>query len=158
MALALAAGAVLLAGAASIGKGRFTELDVERINLREADGTIGMVIANRERLPGLYLRTTEHAHDRGGDKSGMLLFNDVTDGVQPPVLSGQDKAANAAGDYAITPRVLLGKSGSQNAALLLNDGNGPPPLQLEVTPDGQASVVFLDEDGKTVHGIAPAAG
>lgn len=126
MALALAAGAVLLAGAASIGKGRFTELDVERINLREADGTIGMVIANRERLPGLYLRTTEHAHDRGGDKSGMLLFNDVTDGVQPPVLSGQDKAANAAGDYAITPRVLLGKSGSQNAALLLNDGNGPP--------------------------------
>lgn len=211
VALALAAGAVLLAGAASIGKGRFTELDVERINLREADGTLRMVIANRERLPGLYLHNTEHPHDRGGDKSGMLffndegtenggliyngyrqpdgsvssglsltfdryqqdqqlqllgvdqggrafaglMFNDVADGVQRPVLSAQDKAANAAGDYAITPRVFLGKSASQNAALLLSDGNGNPRLQLEVTPDGQASVVFLDEAGQAVHRIAP---
>ena len=212
-AVALAVAGGLLMGAATTGNARFQELDVERINLREADGTLRMVIANRDRFPGLYLHNSEHAHDRGGDKSGMLffndegtenggliyngyrkpdgkvssglsltfdryqqdqqmqllgvdqggrsfaglMFNDVADGVERPVLSEADKAANAAGDYAVTPRVFLGKSGSQNAALVLNDGNGKARLQLEVTPDGQASVVFLDESGKEVHRIAPPA-
>ena len=209
--LVLTAAAGLLAGAAAYGPARFTELDVERINLREADGTLRMVIANRERFPGLYLHNTEHPHDRGGDKSGMLffndegtenggliyngyqkadgtvssglsltfdryqqdqqvqllgvdqggrsfvglMFNDVADGVARPVLSDADKAANQAGNYAVTPRVFLGKSGSQNASLVLNDGDGKPRLQLEVTPDGSASVVFLDASGKEVHRISP---
>jgi|SRR5574344_1619784 hypothetical protein len=212
-ALAVAAIGGLLMGAAATGNARFQVLDVERINLREADGTIRMVIANRERFPGLYLKNTEHPHDRGGDKSGMLffndegtenggliyngslkpdgrpssglsltfdryqqdqqmqllgvdqngrhfaglMFNDVADGVVRPVRSEQDEQANAAGDYAITPRVFLGKSGSQNASLLLNDGAGKPRLQLEVTPEGQASVVFLDAAGKEVHRIMPPA-
>lgn len=201
----------LLMGAASVGNGRFRELDVERINLREADGTFRMVIANRARFPGLYLHNREHPHDRGGDKSGMLfftdegsensgliyngyrqpdgevssglsltfdryqqdqqvqllgvdqggrsfaglMFNDVAGGVERPLLSDADKAANDAGDHAITPRVFLGKSGSRNATQVLNDGQGNAHLQLEVTPDGQASVVFLDEAGKEVHRIAP---
>ena len=56
-ALAVAAIGGLLMGAAATGNARFQVLDVERINLREADGTIRMVIANRERFPGLYLKT-----------------------------------------------------------------------------------------------------
>lgn len=212
-ALTVAAAGGLLMGAAATGNARFDVLDVERINLREADGTLRMVIANRQRFPGLYLHNTEHPHDRGGDKSGMLffndegtenggliyngyrkpdgtvssglsltfdryqqdqqlqllgvdqggrsfaglMFNDVADGVQRPVLSEQDKAANAAGDYAITPRVFLGKSGSQNATLVLNDGQGKPRIELSVAPDGQASLVFRDGQGAEVHRLAPPA-
>lgn len=95
--------------------------------------------------------------DQNGRHFAGLMFNDVADGVVRPVRSEQDEQANAAGDYAITPRVFLGKSGSQNASLVLNDGAGKPRLQLEVTPEGQASVVFLDAAGKEVHRIMPPA-
>ena len=72
-----------------IGKGRFTELDVERINLREADGTLRMVIANRERFPGLYLHNTV---------SGKWQFlNSYKDGVAH---------ADVAGEYLLTNQNL----------------------------------------------------
>lgn len=50
-ALTVAAAGGLLMGAAATGNARFDVLDVERINLREADGTLRMVIANRQRFP-----------------------------------------------------------------------------------------------------------
>ena len=48
---AMAAGPVHSVFAQSDRKQRFTEIDVERINIREADGTVKLVIANRERAP-----------------------------------------------------------------------------------------------------------
>ena len=38
-------------GVAQGQKQRFTEIDVERINVLEADGTVKLVIANRQRAP-----------------------------------------------------------------------------------------------------------
>jgi hypothetical protein len=39
-------------------KQRFTEVDVERINVIEADGTVKLVIANRERAPTRSVRVS----------------------------------------------------------------------------------------------------
>jgi hypothetical protein len=43
----------VLAGFAAPKVQRFDEIDVHRINVREADGTLRMVISNQARLPGV---------------------------------------------------------------------------------------------------------
>jgi hypothetical protein len=50
-------------------------VDVQRINVREPDGTLRMVIANTARMPGLYFKGNEWRHaNRSG--AGILFFND----------------------------------------------------------------------------------
>jgi len=55
-------------------KQRFTEIDVQRINVREPDGTLRTVISNKARFPGLIIRGKEYRHPRS--QAGMLFFND----------------------------------------------------------------------------------
>ncbi len=62
------------------GTAKFTEIDAERINIREKDGKLRLVIANTDRMPGgtvagvpLKFRDGK----RGG--AGMILFNDEGD-------------------------------------------------------------------------------
>jgi hypothetical protein len=53
----------------------FEQIDVERINVIERDGSIRMVIANRERTPG----PMEHGKPFGypsGTRVGMIFYND----------------------------------------------------------------------------------
>jgi hypothetical protein len=72
---------VTLAGAAfgpGRGTARFTELEVERINVVEADGRYALVIANAARLPGPIVRGQEYPVEISGGRaqaSGMLFFN-----------------------------------------------------------------------------------
>src|SRR4051812_46978325 len=69
-------GAVLLAGfAAKPQPNRFDEITVERINVVEKDGTLRMVIANRDRSPS----PMEYGKPFGqgaGDRPGIIFFND----------------------------------------------------------------------------------
>jgi hypothetical protein len=54
---------------------RFDEIDVHRINVREPDGTLRMVISNHARLPGVIVRGKESPRvDR--PYAGMLFYND----------------------------------------------------------------------------------
>lgn len=50
------------------------ELDVQRINLVEPDGTLRMVISDKARFPGLIVKGKEYPHPR--PQAGMLFFND----------------------------------------------------------------------------------
>ena len=54
---------------------RFDVIDVERINLREPDGTLRLVLSNRAQFPGLYFENTEYEHPNRST-AGMLFFND----------------------------------------------------------------------------------
>lgn len=66
---------LVLAGFASPRVQRFDEIDVHRINVRESDGTLRMVISNRARLPGVIEKGKEHLKtDR--PYAGMLFYND----------------------------------------------------------------------------------
>jgi hypothetical protein len=57
------------------GKQRFKELDVQRINLVEPDGTSRLVISNKALAPGIIIKGQEHPHpDR--KTAGMIFFND----------------------------------------------------------------------------------
>jgi hypothetical protein len=65
----------MLAGSAGAKIQHFDEIDVRRINIREPDGTLRLVISNHARLPGVIIQGKEHPPvDR--PYAGMLFYND----------------------------------------------------------------------------------
>ena len=63
---------LVLAGVVAAKTETFDEIDVRRINIREPDGTLRLVISNRARLPGVIERGKEHPKtDR--PQAGMLF-------------------------------------------------------------------------------------
>jgi hypothetical protein len=53
----------------------FKEINVQRINVVEPDGTLRMVISNKSLFPGIFLKGKEHPHpDR--KSTGMIFLND----------------------------------------------------------------------------------
>lgn len=58
-------------------KTKFKEIDVERINIIEKDGTPKLVISNKERQPtGLTINGKTYEYGRG-KSGGILLYNDL---------------------------------------------------------------------------------
>jgi hypothetical protein len=53
----------------------FVEIDVQRINVREPDGTLRMTISNSATAPGLVIKGTEHPF-ANRQAAGILFFND----------------------------------------------------------------------------------
>jgi hypothetical protein len=72
------------------GSTSFDTLDVQRINVREVDGTLRLVIANTSRFPGLIIRGQEHPHDR--DTAGLLFFNNEETENGGLIFGGRRKA------------------------------------------------------------------
>src|SRR5215510_10032580 len=68
--------AIVLLGGLSNEKKKvsFDEIDVKRINLVEPDGTLRLVISNKARFPGLYIKGKEYPHDR--NTAGLIFLND----------------------------------------------------------------------------------
>jgi hypothetical protein len=58
-------------------KQRFTEIDVERINLVEKDGRVRLVLANSERSPAVIV--SGRTLGKGGGRAGMIFYNDEGD-------------------------------------------------------------------------------
>jgi hypothetical protein len=56
-------------------KTRFTEIDVERVNIVEPDGKLRMVIANRPRSIGPIYKGKPFGYP-GGGRPGIIFFND----------------------------------------------------------------------------------
>jgi len=56
-------------------RARFTEIDVERINIVEPDGALRMVIANRPRSIGPIYKGQPFGYP-GGSRPGIIFFND----------------------------------------------------------------------------------
>jgi len=50
-------------------------------------------------------------------------------------------------------RVFVGKETDRSAAIMLADADGHPRLRLRVEAAGQASIEFLDRDGKVTERI-----
>lgn len=53
----------------------FDEIEVERINVVEPDGTLRLVLSSKARFPGLIFEGTEYEHPNRST-GGMLFFND----------------------------------------------------------------------------------
>lgn len=65
----------VLTGATKARKDSFEEIDVQRINVVEPDGTLRMVISDKTRFPGIILKGKEYPHPNRRT-AGVLFFDD----------------------------------------------------------------------------------
>lgn len=56
--------------------GKFDEIDVQRINVREPDGTLRLIVSNTAKAPGLFIRNNERSHPGGRRTAGLIFLND----------------------------------------------------------------------------------
>lgn len=76
-------------------KQKFSEIDVERINVVEPDGTLRMVISNKTDFPGIIIKGKEMPHPNR-KTAGMLFFNDEGTENGGLIFGGEkDKQGNA---------------------------------------------------------------
>ncbi len=68
------AGTVLL-GFVPARKVSFDEISVRRINIVEPDGTLRLVLSDKQMFPGIFLKGKEHPHPNR-QTAGILFFND----------------------------------------------------------------------------------
>ena len=233
---ALAAGVVLLASVAfkNNGNHHFEEIDVQRINIVEPDGTVKMIITNVDKFPNgdaqindrptnadrkkrsgmLFFNEdgieaggfiydgalTEKGHSAGlsltfdqydGDQVMQLLTTDSRQGdrrrvssslvfMDRPEKESQQKTMEIMAELQElrktdpaaarakmqeyqeqdliggAPRVMLGKSGSQNNGLFLFDDQGMPRAMFYVDQANQAKLDFFDEKGEVFYSFPPA--
>ncbi|HEY4090681.1 MAG TPA: hypothetical protein VGN46_04135 [Luteibacter sp.] len=153
----------LLTGFARVGAPTFDEINVQRINLREPDGTLRMVIANSTKLPGVIVRGNEQPKvDR--PQAGMLFFNDEGTENGGLIFGGRRDAkgdvVDAGGSlsfdrYNANQVVqLLGVDDKENhmAGLVISDsqenGQGERRLWAGRTADGASRLSLMDANGK----------
>ena len=72
----------------------FAEIDVQRINVREPDGTLRMTISNSATAPGLIFKGTEHAFPNR-QAAGILFFDDEGTENGGLLFGGAKKGQNA---------------------------------------------------------------
>jgi hypothetical protein len=210
------------------GNKKFSEIDVERINIVEKDGTVKMVITNIDRFPNgnikINNRPTNESRkkrsgmlffnedgiecggfiydgqkDKNGHSSGLSLTYDQYDGDQvmqlltqdyqkgdkrfvssslafndrpakenqlktaeimkeleelgkkdPKVMQEKFKEYEEQGIIGGVPRVMLGKSRSQNNGLFLFDDKGLPKAMFYVDKNNIAKLDFYDDNGNII--------
>ena len=110
------------------------EITVERINVVDANGTLRMVISNKDRMhPGVMDGVTI---DRPRPVSGMLFFNDEGDEVGGLTYTG----------------TVAGGRGRANAGIMFDQLKQDQTIGI-VNADGAASIEFLDAAGNTVQRV-----
>lgn len=110
----------LSAFAPSKEKAKFDEIEVQRINIVEPDGTIRMTLSNKARFPGLIMRRKERPYDRS--TAGVLFFNDEGTENGGLIFGGSRKADGKA--YAGGSLTFDQYEQDQVIQILQNEGDG----------------------------------
>jgi len=139
----------------------FDEIDVQRINIREPDGTLRMVISNTAAAPGVYLKGKEHPHPTRA-LAGVIFMNDEGTENGGLTFDGGMKNGKVHGSghlsfdqYEQDQVISLDQGeddGRRQATLTFNDRpDAPLPWDLLLdrshTPEGQAAMRRLQESG-----------
>ena len=129
----LIGGGILLMGFSSDKKQKFKEIDVERINVVEKDGSLRMVISNKERQhPGIM--DGKYQKEREGKRSsGIIFFNDKGDEMGGLTFRGNNGEGQGGiltfdkfrSDQTIEFTHQEDKDGNYFAGLRMNDQNMP---------------------------------
>ena len=75
-------------------KMKFDEIDVGRINIVEKDGTVKMIISNKERAPDAIIGGKAYPR-QGGNSPGIIFFNDKGDECGGLTFSGDDRSGSS---------------------------------------------------------------
>lgn len=82
-------GAVAQSSAPAAGKATFDTIDVKRINIREDDGTLRLIVSNTSRAPGIIMRGKERPHPSGNRGAGLIFYNNEGSENGGLIFSGQ---------------------------------------------------------------------
>ena len=142
---------------------QFDEIDVHRLNVREPDGTLRMVISNHARLPGVIVRGKENPPvDR--PYAGMLFYNDEGTENGGLVFGGHRNANGEVADAGVALSFdrygassqfvqLAGVQDSKNHLVGLTMSETEPAgnrrrLFIGHDKEGVASVSLMDRNGR----------
>lgn len=121
---------------------RYKELSTERINIVESNGQIRMVLANKERSPGVMAYGKPVAPPiPGGNRPGLIFYNDEgTENGGLVFMGGKDST----GRYQATGHLSFDQY-NQNQVLYLtySDDNGDQQTGLHID-DWQSAPAFWD--------------
>ncbi len=151
--------ATVLMGAKSETR-QFDEISVHRLNVTEPDGTLRMVISNKDRLPPVIIKGKERPEmGEPRPQAGMIFYNDEGTENGGLIFSGRknekgqvlDSGASLSFDrYGAGQTVqLAGVDDSENhfAGLQINDVGGQR-LSAGRNSKGLASIALSGADGK----------
>lgn len=79
----------------------FREIDVQRINIREPDGTLRMTLSGQQAFPGMIIKGREQPHP-GRKAAGMLFFNDEGTETGGLIFGGSLKNGKPTGGGSLT--------------------------------------------------------
>jgi len=129
--------ALLTMAAKKDDRATFSEINVERINVLNADGGQAIVIANRERLPQEFKVDGKTMTSNRGEKPGMIFYNGRGDEVGGLIFDGKldDKGKPASGMHFSMDRF----GGDQQVSLSHIENNGSMETGLKVYDRGLVS-------------------
>lgn len=128
-------------------KQRFGEIEVERINVIEPDGTLRMVISNRERSTGPIYKGEPFGYE-GGTRPGIIFFND--EGTENGGLTFQGRQ-NPDGTFTAGHHLSFDQF-NQDQIVVLNytDENGERRMGLTISDRADVDIFDLVADRDSI--------
>jgi hypothetical protein len=154
---------VLLMGARSNRNQSFDEIQVHRMDVVEADGTLRMVISDRDMLPGVIVKGKEFSkvdrpqagmlfYNNEGTENGGLVFGGHRNEQGEVVDSGGSLSFDKYGQAGQTVQLIgVDDKDNQLAGLAVNDQNNnrmSRRIWVGRKDDGAAVVSLMDTKGK----------
>ena len=122
-------------------KMKFDEIDVARINIVEKDGTVKMVISNKDRAPDAIIGGKAYPR-QGGNSPGIIFFNDKGDECGGLVFAGDDRGGkNAAGSALLFDQL----NNDQTVGIMYSEGGGRRNAGLHVWDRSDTHIAKLIE-------------
>jgi hypothetical protein len=93
-------------------------------------------------------------NDRPSEPMDLDLAARISKMPEGPARDAELKRVISAGTFG-RQRMWVGKAADRSAVVLMSDALARPRMRLKVTPEGAASIDFLDEEGKVHRSIGP---
>jgi hypothetical protein len=151
--------AVVLVSGATARRTQFDQIQVHRIDVVEPDGTLRVVISNKDRLPPVIVKGKEHPEfGKPRPQAGMLFYNDegsengglIFGGRQNEkgevVDSGGSLSFDRYGANQVVQLLGVDDKTDRLAGLAISDQNRR--VWVGRTDDGSASLLLMDSNGR----------
>lgn len=126
--LTLLFGVIVISGFTQASqKTKFDTIDVGRINVVEKDGTLKMVVSNKERAPDALINGKSYPR-QGGNSPGIIFYNDKGDECGGLVFSGDEEGKPNAGAALLFDQYHQ----DQTIGIMYNESNGRRSAGLNV--------------------------
>ncbi|WP_226699659.1 hypothetical protein [Qipengyuania gaetbuli] len=129
-------------------------LDVERINIREPDGTLRMVISGRDRFPGAFHKGQEIDRPDRRFPAGMLFLNDEGTENGGLIWAGKSEGGKTNAGASLT----FDRYENDQTLQLLQTDNGERDMAAAIISDRPGESMFESKDGKAAVREGSAGG